>query len=71
MSFWNRLQNPFFVVAPMADVTDPAFRRIIAKYSAHELLRGDAALWSDECREPSYHRTERFVPHLSRAAGLR
>ncbi|MDO8523962.1 MAG: tRNA-dihydrouridine synthase [bacterium] len=33
MSFWDELQRPFFVLAPLADVTDPAFRRIIAKYS--------------------------------------
>jgi nifR3 family TIM-barrel protein len=30
--FWDRLTKPIFVLAPMADVTDPAFRRIIAKY---------------------------------------
>ena len=39
MNFWHKLKKyrhetgkPFFVLAPMADVTDPAFRRIIAKY---------------------------------------
>ncbi|MES2135044.1 MAG: tRNA-dihydrouridine synthase [Patescibacteria group bacterium] len=31
--FWDKLPKPFLVLAPMADVTDPAFRRIIAKYS--------------------------------------
>ncbi|MBP7741329.1 MAG: tRNA-dihydrouridine synthase family protein [Candidatus Pacebacteria bacterium] len=31
-SFWNRLQKPFYVLAPMADVTDPAYRALIAKY---------------------------------------
>ncbi len=35
MTFWDNLQKPFFVLAPMADVTDVAFRRLIAKYSAH------------------------------------
>lgn len=29
-SFWSRLQKPFFVLAPMADVTDPAYRKLIA-----------------------------------------
>lgn len=36
--FWKKLNNldrPFFALAPMADVTDCAFRRIIAKYSRH------------------------------------
>jgi nifR3 family TIM-barrel protein len=32
MSFWDSLKKPIFVLAPMADVTDVAFRRIIAKY---------------------------------------
>lgn len=36
MNFWqdikNKQQKPIMVLAPMADVTDPAFRRIIAKY---------------------------------------
>ena len=31
-SFWNRLEKPFFVMAPMADVTDPAYRSLIANY---------------------------------------
>ncbi|MBI5817292.1 MAG: tRNA-dihydrouridine synthase [Candidatus Yonathbacteria bacterium] len=33
--FWGTLKKPFFVMAPMADVTDAAFRRLIAKYSNH------------------------------------
>lgn len=32
MSFWDTLKKPIFVLAPMADVTDAAFRRVIAKY---------------------------------------
>ncbi len=31
-NFWKNLSTPFFVLAPMADVTDCAFRQIIAKY---------------------------------------
>lgn len=30
--FWKKLNRPFFCLAPMADVTDAAFRRVIAKY---------------------------------------
>lgn len=40
MNFWQSLKKPFFVVAPMADVTDVAFRRMLAKYSAHERADG-------------------------------
>ena len=32
-NFWRDLPKPFLVLAPMADVTDAAFRRVIAKYS--------------------------------------
>ena len=30
-NFWQKLPNPFFVLAPMANVTDWAFRKIVAK----------------------------------------
>ena len=40
MSFWQKLPAPFFVLAPMADVTDAPFRRMIAKYSSHTRLDG-------------------------------
>ncbi|MEK7669575.1 MAG: tRNA-dihydrouridine synthase [Patescibacteria group bacterium] len=33
MNFWNEIKKPIFCLAPMADVTDRAFRRLIAKYS--------------------------------------
>lgn len=33
LGFWAELKKPFFVLAPMADVTDVAFRQMIAKYS--------------------------------------
>lgn len=40
MSFWNKLKRPIYALAPMADVTDAAFRRIIAKYSRHLRVDG-------------------------------
>lgn len=35
MGFWDTLPDNFTVMAPMADVTDCAYREIIAKYSRH------------------------------------
>ena len=32
LPFWHTLPKPFFVLAPLAGVTDPAFRRLIANY---------------------------------------
>jgi len=36
--FWDRLPKPFLVLAPMADVTDGAFRRVIAKYGKPDVM---------------------------------
>lgn len=51
MSFWNDLPKPILVLAPLADVTDPAFRRVIAKYSKHErkngTLGGPDVFWTE------------------------
>lgn len=32
LGFWGQLKKPFFVLAPMANVTDAVFRRVIAEY---------------------------------------
>jgi len=51
MSFWKKLKKPFFVLAPMADVTDAPFRRMIAKYSAHTrkdgAIGGPDVMWTE------------------------
>lgn len=51
MNFWQQLPKPFFTVAPMADVTDAAFRQMIAKYSAHTRadgsVRGPDVMWTE------------------------
>ncbi len=50
-NFWQNLPRPFLAVAPMADVTDAAFRRMIAKYSAHIRPDGTAGgpdvMWTE------------------------
>lgn len=51
MHFWKKLSRPFFTVAPMADVTDAPFRRLIAKYSAHPRkdgsIGGPDVMWTE------------------------
>lgn len=37
-NFWEKLPKSFFCLAPMADVTDAAFRRIICKYGKPDVL---------------------------------
>ncbi len=36
--FWKQLRKPCFVLAPMDDVTDAAFRRIIVKYGRPDVV---------------------------------
>jgi len=36
--FWHKLDRPFLALAPMADVTDAAFRRVIAKYGRPDVM---------------------------------
>ena len=38
MSFLHNLPRPFFIMAPMANVTDAAFRSIIAKYGKPDVM---------------------------------
>ncbi|MDP2630271.1 MAG: tRNA-dihydrouridine synthase, partial [Candidatus Uhrbacteria bacterium] len=38
MNFWKKLKKPIMCLAPMADVTDAAFRRIIAKYGKPDVM---------------------------------
>lgn len=61
LGFWEKLRakkKPIIVLAPMADVTDAAFRRIIAKYSkyggkftrpsfAKQKLGGPDVMWTE------------------------
>lgn len=58
MNFWKKIadaaqakEEPLLVLAPMADVTDPSFRRVIAKYSAHErtdgTIGGPDVMWTE------------------------
>jgi nifR3 family TIM-barrel protein len=48
MGFWAKLPKPFFCSAPMADVTDAAFRQIISKCSKHgEKNGGPDVFWTE------------------------
>ncbi|MEM9337051.1 MAG: tRNA-dihydrouridine synthase [Patescibacteria group bacterium] len=46
MNFWQQLPKPVMAVAPMADVTDAPFRRLIAKYSEWE-KQESAVMWTE------------------------
>lgn len=38
LGFWEKIKKPIMVLAPMADVTDAAFRRVIAKYGKPDVM---------------------------------
>ncbi len=47
-NIFEKLNKPFFCLAPMADVTDAAFRQIICKYSRHgEAGGGPDIFWTE------------------------
>lgn len=50
VGIWKKIskKNPFFCLAPMADVTDIAFRQIISKYSKHGKEAGGPDLFFTE-----------------------
>ena len=53
ISFWDTLPKPFFALAPLEDVTDAAFRRLIASYGKPavmftEFTSADGLVLADE-----------------------
>lgn len=47
INFWKKLKKPFFCLAPMSDVTDIAFRRILAKYSKNRENKDSVVFWTE------------------------
>jgi nifR3 family TIM-barrel protein len=46
-NFWTQLKKPFFCLAPMSDVTDIAFRRILAKYGKNRENKDRVVFWTE------------------------
>ena len=47
LNFWAKLNKPFFCLAPMADVTDVAFRAILAKYGKTAKNKNQVVFWTE------------------------
>ncbi|MEK7659895.1 MAG: tRNA-dihydrouridine synthase [Patescibacteria group bacterium] len=50
-NFWKRLPRPFLVCAPMADGTDPAFRRVIAAHGRPDVMYTEFVSCDGLCSE--------------------
>jgi len=46
-NFWKQLEKPFFCLAPMSDVTDIAFRFILAKYGKDRENKDKVVFWTE------------------------
>lgn len=44
---WDKLQKPFFCLAPMSDVTDEPFRYVLAKYSKNRENKNKVVFWTE------------------------
>lgn len=47
MNFWKKLKKPFYCLAPMSDVTDIAFRRMLAKYGKNRENKDKVVFWTE------------------------
>jgi nifR3 family TIM-barrel protein len=47
LSIWNKIDKPFFCLAPMSDVTDIAFREILARYSKNRENKNSVIFWTE------------------------
>ncbi len=47
LGFWGKLKKPFFCLAPMSDVTDIAFRTMLAKYGKNRENRDQVVFWTE------------------------
>lgn len=59
--FWVQLKRPFFILAPMADVTDSAFRQIICKTGRPDVLYTEFVSCDGLCSERG---KPKLMPHL-------
>ena len=46
-NFWKKLNEPFFCLAPMSDVTDSAFRYLLAKYGKNSDNINSIVFWAE------------------------
>ena len=63
MSFWQKLNKPFFVMAPLKDVTDVAFRQLVAKRGAPDVF------WTEFVSADGLYHTRPVRDRVSETSG--
>ncbi len=66
-NFWQTLKRPFFALAPMEDVTDAAFRALIARHGKPdvfftEFTSADGLMFADDAGQKKLRRKLAFSP---------
>src|SRR5258708_39537083 len=61
MNFWKNLKRPFFILAPMADVTDMAFRQIVCETGKPNVFFTEFVSADGLCSEKG---RPKLLPHL-------
>lgn len=61
-NFWERLKKPFFILAPMADVTDMAFRQIVVSCGKPDVMYTEFMSCDGICSEQG---RPKLLPHLN------
>ncbi len=61
-NFWEELKKPYFILAPMADVTDSAFRQIICITGKPDILYTEFVSADGLCSEKG---RPKLMPHLA------
>jgi len=59
--FWDKIKKPIFSMAPMLDVTDEAFRFMIAKYGSPDVLFTEFVSCDGLCSEGKDHIIEKHL----------
>lgn len=60
-NFWKKLEKPFFILAPMADVTDSAFRQIVLSCGRPDVFYTEFVSCDGLCSEKG---RPKLMPHL-------
>lgn len=63
MTFWDKLPNPFFILAPMEDVTDIVFRHVVARAARPDVYMTEFTNAASFCSDKGNFSTRGRLTH--------